>query len=301
MTPTPNLPHGVPAALELGTPAAFIEDKKYLMNVTRATLVFYGCAFKAFTGCTSETEYKQRIVSLLKKGIKPISVNTWLTCINNYLHWQVSKRPRCHAACELHFRLAKLKVEDKIIGTLSMEQVRALLNVTTHGENARRVQVFAAVLLDTGLREMEVLSLRRKDVDLDALTVKVMGKGRKERVVPLSTEGRKWLYLWMRGGQHQPEQYIFATSSGLPLSARNAQRDLKLLGERAKVTGVRMSPHTLRHTFAVAYLRNGGNLEYLRRILGHSDIKVTQRYLRSLGPDDLQRVHTGLSPLSRVP
>jgi integrase/recombinase XerD len=65
------------------------------------------------------------------------------------------------------------------------------------------------------------------------------------------------------------------------------------------VSDVRCSFHTLRHTFAVNYLRKGGNLYYLQRILGHSSITTTERYLRSLGIEDLQKVHDGLSLLSR--
>jgi integrase/recombinase XerD len=65
-----------------------------------------------------------------------------------------------------------------------------------------------------------------------------------------------------------------------------------------RIAGVRTSWHTLRHTFSVGYLRNGGNLYYLQRILGHSSITTTERYLRSLGIEDLLKVHDGLSLLS---
>ena len=91
----------------------------------------------------------------------------------------------------------------------------------------------------------------------------------------------------------------FPTPGGT-LGVRNAQRDLTKLCARASITGVRCSPHTHRHSFAVTYLRNGGNLEYLRRILGHSSILVTQRYLQSIQPTDLQKVHSSLSPLGRA-
>jgi site-specific recombinase XerD len=72
---------------------------------------------------------------------------------------------------------------------------------------------------------------------------------------------------------------------------------LKGICIRAGIKGVRCSPHTLRHSFAVHYLRAGGNLEYLRRILGHSNIPVTQRYLQSIQPTDTQKIHNELSPL----
>jgi len=80
---------------------------------------------------------------------------------------------------------------------------------------------------------------------------------------------------------------------------RNAQRDFKVLCERLGIAGVRTSFHTLRHTFAVNYLKAGGNLYYLQRILGHSSITTTEKYLRSLGIEDLKKVHDGLSLLSR--
>jgi site-specific recombinase XerD len=72
-----------------------------------------------------------------------------------------------------------------------------------------------------------------------------------------------------------------------------------MLGKALSIEGIRMSPHTLRHTFAVSYLRAGGNLFYLSRILGHTSIETTQRYLKSLGIADLQAVHSKLSLLSR--
>jgi site-specific recombinase XerD len=108
----------------------------------------------------------------------------------------------------------------------------------------------------------------------------------------MSLELRRRLYLWLRNGSGV---YVFSTRLGVPLSIRNAQRDLTKLCRKAGITGVTCSPHTLRHSFACHYLRKNGNLEYLRRILGHSSILVTQRYLQSIQPEDLQSSH--ISPL----
>jgi integrase len=76
-------------------------------------------------------------------------------------------------------------------------------------------------------------------------------------------------------------------------------RDLKLLGRWLDMTGVRVSFHTFQRTFAVNYLRAGGNLYYLSRILGHTSVKTTERYLGSLGVEDLRAVHDKLSLLTR--
>jgi site-specific recombinase XerD len=174
------------------------------------------------------------------------------------------------------------------------EDVRRLQTHKPKSKSQHRVLSLALLILDTGLRIAEALALRSTDVDLDNQLLTVTnGKGRKDRVIPFSLAGRKVLYQLTRKGG-----YLFPTP-GETLGVRNAQRDLTKLCVRAGITGVRTSPHTLRHSFAIKYLRNGGNLEYLRRILGHSSILVTQRYLQSIQPTDLRKLRNDLSPLGR--
>ena len=154
-----------------------------------------------------------------------------------------------------------------------------------------------ALLLDTGLRIEEALSLQRDQLDLENLLVKVKGKGEKHRIVPMSFELRKVLYRWL--SRHESSR-IFPTVQGRRLTQRKLLRDLKLLGKKLGVNGVRVSFHTFRHTFAVNYLRSGGNLFYLSKILGHSSVTTTERYLQSLGVEDLRAVHDRLSLLSNA-
>lgn len=80
----------------------------------------------------------------------------------------------------------------------------------------------------------------------------------------------------------------------------NFQRDFKVVCERLTIEGVRCSPHTLRHTFALNYLRAGGNLFYLSKILGHTSIKTTERYLQSVGVSDLSAVRERFSLLAQA-
>jgi site-specific recombinase XerD len=112
----------------------------------------------------------------------------------------------------------------------------------------------------------------------------------------ISRSPLKLIYRYMR---ENPNRFVFGTRNQTMCSIRNLQRDFRAMCKKLCITGVRCSPHTLRHTFAVSYLRAGGNLFYLSKILGHTSVKTTERYLQSLGVEDLQKVHNGLSLLSR--
>jgi site-specific recombinase XerD len=177
----------------------------------------------------------------------------------------------------------------------SQEQVRRFVNYKPSGKNLTRAQMAVLVMLDCGLRVSECLGLTPADVDFDNLVIRVKGKGNKQRLVPMSIELRKRLY---RYSVKHPGPFVLGTQRGTRVTVRNFQRDMKLIGERLGMAGVRCSPHTLRHTFAVSYLRACGNLFYLSRILGHTSVTTTEKYLQSLGVEDLQAVHDRLSLLN---
>jgi site-specific recombinase XerD len=274
-------------AANRGAVSEFITERRYLKNVTPKTLAWYGDAFKAFDGALdSEAAIKSRIVQLRTRGISPTSVNSWLRCINAFLNWN-----------RAGFKIPKLKEAQKVIATLSPEQLARLIAFKPKGINQTRTHTAAMLILDGGYRISEILELPFENCDFDNLAVKVRGKGNKHRLVPLSAEMRKTLYRY--AAKHSgPGRLLFGTRNNTLVTVRNFERDLKAIGKKLGITGVRFSPHTLRHTFAVAYLRNGGNLFYLSKILGHTSVTITQRYLQSLQITDLQTVHDRLSPLA---
>ncbi len=165
----------------------------------------------------------------------------------------------------------------------------------TFGE--RRLYALTALLLDTGLRINEAFELRRAEINLDGLLITVRhGKGGKERVVPMSIQGRKILVRWF--ALHDFDR-VFPSRDGRKLGYRDALRDLKMAGQRLGISGVRVNFHPMRHSFATHYVRNQGNLFALARILGHASTATTEKYLQSLGVDDLRAVHDRLTPLAR--
>jgi len=197
-------------------------------------------------------------------------------------------------------RIPRLKEAEKVCEQFSNEHVRRIGRFAPKTPAERRIHTLACLILDTGLRIDEVLSAERADVDLDNLLFKVShGKGSKERVVPFSLPLRKLLFRYLK--QHKPQHgdLLFFAGVGQKINQRNALRAFKGLCKRLRITGVRCSFHTLRHTFATAYLRNGGDPFRLQRVLGHTKLEMTRRYV-NLQTEDLQAVHHQCSVLVKV-
>jgi integrase/recombinase XerD len=272
----------------------FIRERQYLKAVSPKTIIWYGCSFKAFEGALeSKDAVRQRIVELRQRNVSPITINSYLRCINAYFRWLHEEHGRDLVT------IPRLKEEQKILATFSPSAIKKMVSYKA-APNERRLHTLVCLLFDTGLRISEALSLTKGNVDLDNFAIRVHGKGGKHRLVPFSQELRKVLWRWQQKRASGPEGtgLLFATRNGTQVTVRNFLRQFKAFGEKLGISGVRLSPHTCRHTFACEYLRRGGNLEFLRRILGHSSILTTQKYLRSLGVADLQEAHEGLSPLT---
>jgi integrase/recombinase XerD len=272
----------------------FIKERMYLKGVSPKTIEWYRQSFKSFQDALeSKADIIDRIAVLRNRGVKAVSINTWLRCVNAYYMWLHKEHGK-----EL-VKIPKLKEEQKVLATLTGADILKILNCkigTGIRVNERRAHLVALTILDCGLRASEVLGLSKEDCDFDNLIFKVLGKGSKHRLVPFSFELRKTLW---RYAQNSAGRVLFGTNNNTKVSVRNLERDFHQLGKKLGITGIRFSPHTLRHSFAVGYLRKGGNLFYLSKILGHTSVKTTERYLQSLGIEDLQAVHNGLSLLAR--
>lgn len=142
------------------------------------------------------------------------------------------------------------------------------------------------LLLDTGIRVSELCGLTLDRVYLSVMNqafIKVMGKGRKEREIGISMSVAEslWKYIHMHlRPKSATEQTLFINLFGVPLTINGIEQLLQEATKRASVTGVRVSPHTFRHTFARMFLENGGDVYKLSLLLGHSSVVVTEKYLK---------------------
>jgi site-specific recombinase XerD len=262
---------------------SFLQERKYLKGVSPATLRYYRWVRRAFSPILAEPTKEgmlKGIQKLLADGVSPTSVNTYLRGFKAYVRWLHQEGH----LLEL-FRVEFLRTETKILTTFSADQVRKLILYRPTFKNDKRSQAIALLILDTGLRIGEALGLRKDAVDFDNMLLQVRGKGNRVRKVPFSLECRKVLFKTC--SQHRYD-LVFCTRDGNAMSQTNFLRDFKTLAAKLGITGVRVSPHTLRHSFAVNFLTSGGDIYLLSRILGHTSVKTTEVYLRSLGVGALQ-------------
>lgn len=162
----------------------------------------------------------------------------------------------------------------------------------------KRDRAVIFTLLDTGARASEVCDAVLADLDIDVGKIKVTGKGDKTRFVYLGRKGKSalWTYLIDRfpRGKFDPDVPVFMDDDNLyPLNRDALRRLLLRIGARAEVANPH--PHRWRHTFAVEYLRNGGDVFTLQQLLGHTTLTMVTRYLH-LAQVDMARVHKRANP-----
>ena len=136
------------------------------------------------------------------------------------------------------------------------------------------------------------------DVNKDDGSILVKhGKGGKQRIVRIGSTAQKSLWRYMTIYRKGNSNRLFLNRSGEPLELNGMKILFRRLGESAKV---KFHPHQLRHTFAISFLRAGGDVFSLQYLLGHSTLQMTQRYLQSLNANDAANAHKKFSPLDNM-
>ena len=280
----------------------FLKERTYLRNVTPSTLTWYQVAFKNYLACLeaeaptlpTKASLLQFVVRQRDRGVRPVTCNTYIGAMNAFCRWLHEER---HLVEPL--KLKKLRVERRVLELLNDTQLRHLLAFKPKTFRQHRTHVAVCLVLDTGLRVSEMITLRREDVDYDNLILKAFGKGRKERLVPFSPALRKRLFRFdqLRVKKGIRGESVFDGFESTHWEKRNATTSLYLLQDKLGLP--RFGWHRLRHTFATNYLRQGGDIVRLSMVLGHTQITTTQRYLHLL-TEDLSASHQKVSILNRL-
>ncbi len=176
---------------------------------------------------------------------------------------------------EINIKLPKKSNKIPIVLT-SKELILLLENIKN-----KRNKLITQFIFSTGVRISECMIMKINDLDFNEYTGKVVsGKGNKDRIIILS---KKWVeeyteYLKIRNKSIISE-YLFCNSQGKPLSVDTVQKFLKIASKRAGILK-KVSPHTLRHSFATSLLENDVNIRYIQQLLGHSNLNTTQIYTK---------------------
>jgi len=265
----------------------FIRERQYLQNVTPATLKWYEYSFKWLPHeSPSQDELKEVVLRMRERGLKASGCNCISRAVNAYLKWSGSP-------C----KVPKLKEPSLVLPTFTPAQVSRLVSWKPKGRYQKRLHLIVLFLLDTGCRISEALNLHLRDIDLDNMLVTLDGKGRKQRIVPISYELRRAVFRYMRESNRTPDSLLFANRTETRLLLRNVSRNVKRLCKRLGFDPPARTLHAFRHTFAVNYLRRGGSVFHLQKMLGHSSLEMTRRYA-NLMTEDLQAIHERVSLLS---
>jgi integrase/recombinase XerD len=265
----------------------FIHERKFLSNVTPSTIEWYRDSFKWLpTASPTADDLKDALLRMREKGKNAAGCNSTARALNAYLKWSGSA-----------LKIPPLKEPQLVLPTYNAHQVRLLVSWKPKARCPRRLHLLTLLLLDTGCRISEALTLLVRDLDLENLLVTLHGKGGKDRIVPISFALRRALYRYMTDYGRKPDLLLLATRNEIQLGRRDMLRDVKRLCKRLGFDPPARTLHAFRHTFAVNYLRRGGSVFHLQKVLGHSTLEMTRRYA-NLMTEDLQAVHERVSLLS---
>lgn len=213
--------------------------------------------------------------------------------LNTWFRWCVAERRIVVNPLQ---RVRRPRVPKKKSPRLTLAEVERVLDAVRTTAHAARNLAMVCLAVDSGLRRSGVRTLRVENVDLGRGVVKVLGKGGKDREVPIGPVTARALAAYLAVRPACKCVRVFVSSQGRPLSVGAMQTMMWRLKERSGLPQLRW--HLLRHTFANLWLDGGGGLRQLQEILGHSDIRTTASIYTSPDLALLKRCHARASPLS---
>ncbi len=238
---------------------------------------------------------------LVQRGLAPASIARHLASLSTFFRYLIQEGLAGENLARL---LISPRLWDRLPTVLSPRQVAALLDSPSADTPlGQRDRAILETLYATGCRVSEVAGLTRFDVDLTARVARCIGKGNKQRLVPLGQRACSALQLYLESVRPRlvrpgrPCDETFLSRNGQPLSRVTIWRIVKQAARRAGLPA-RVSPHTLRHSFATHLLAGGADLRVVQEMLGHASIATTQIYTR-VETSRLREIHGRCHPRSR--
>jgi integrase/recombinase XerD len=237
------------------------------------------------------------IAARVKGGSRPRSTARQLSSFRRFFRWMVREGI---VKDDPTAQIAMPKIGRSLPRSLSEAEVESLLNAPAVADPlGYRDRTMLEVLYATGLRVSELVSLKLGQINSNQGVVRVLGKGNRERLIPLGEEAVRWIKAFMNGARNdilldRSTDYLFPTRRGDRMTRQAFWHIIKRYARKAGVDRD-LSPHTLRHAFATHLLNHGADLRVVQMLLGHSDLSTTQIYTH-VARERLKELHSQHHP-----
>ena len=226
------------------------------------------------------------------------SISRNITSINNLFIFLLKEKRVKKNPCEF---IDRPKIKKSLPDTLSVEEVSNLLDIPLKTKYDYRNKAMLELMYGSGLRVSELISLTMRNIDLENDIVRCLGKGSKERIVPINDYSMYYLKLYIDKRNlfliNGFNDYLFLNNHGKQMTRQGFFKNLKkILLEKGIKKNV--TPHTLRHSFATHMLSGGANLRSIQILLGHSDISTTKIYTH-ISKEKIKRDYEDFHPRSK--
>lgn len=290
--------------------SVFLRDCK-LRNLSDQTVVYYRNELTWFQRTLEKqnkstepvditlTTVQDNVILFLKEteGCRVTSINTLLRAVRIFFKFLYNNGYLSDNPVET---LPLLKTDKTAVETFSNDQVASLLRQPDQATfTGVRDYVMLLTFLETGIRLREMAEVKVSDVRWEDSQILIHGKNRSDRLVPFQRTLLRALKRWTTIRGQVDHEYLFINIDNGPLSKRQIQSRVTKYGRMADITGVRCSPHTMRHTFAKMSVLNGANVFHLQKILGHSSLDMVKVYV-NLFSNDIAESHKKFSPLESL-
>ena len=287
-----------------GPVEAFLEHLRVERNVSAHTRDAYQrdlaalCAWAAMRSRgvleLRNDEIRAFVASEHRRGLSPKSLQRRLSACRSFYLWLL-KRGRIDANPADAIRAPK--AARKLPQVLDVDEAVQLVEVATDAPLGLRDRALLELFYSSGQRLSEVCALKWADLDFAQGLVTVLGKGSKQRIVPVGSHARNALAALREEAAGQPGDFVFPGRGGAQISSRAVQLRVKKLAAQRGVYK-RVHPHLLRHSFASHMLESSGDLRGVQELLGHADIATTQIYTH-LDFQHLAKVYDAAHPRAK--
>lgn len=236
------------------------------------------------------------LVSLFYKKIDKSSIARKFSCFKSFEKFLKSY------GIDLQLKLTRPRLDKKLPVYLSVDEIFHLLDNTKDEELPTRRPIRDKTILEmlyaTGMRCSELVSIRIGDIDMEQKTVRISGKGSKERIVLFGEKAKQKMSQYLmheRPHVHEPSEKLFLNNRGTALTSRSVQRIIEMFRQFLKIDRP-ITPHKIRHSFATHMLNQGVDLRVVQELLGHKTLSSTEKYTH-VSLDDLSRMCDAKHPI----